>query len=186
MSRLWVFDIDSDFATGYGLVSLRARERNRYEIVSAFPELEREIGVWRVPYTYQPKNPRHVQRTRQLRQIFTSYKVRSLRFTCYGTRAFSCSTTRACLQQWHNRYVNVYSGVLLFFYIEQRTIAQLLRGEVCLILRTDFYNTFVARIFQYFREWLNNLILYARVWLNTHFYLLYLSYYKIYCKIIVH
>lgn len=138
MSRLWVFDIDSDFATGYGLVGLRARERNRYEIVSAFPELEREIGVWRVPYTYQPKNPRHVQRTHQLRQIFTSYKVRSLRFTCYGTRAFSCSTTRACLQQWHNRYVNVYSGVLLFFLYWTENYGPIVTGRSLFNIENGF------------------------------------------------
>lgn len=49
---------------------------------------------------------------RQLHQIFTRCKVRSLRFTCYGTRALSCAATRAHLQQPHNRFANV--SVLIF------------------------------------------------------------------------
>lgn len=110
---------------------------------------------WRVPYTYQP-NPRRVRRTRQLRQIFTSCKVQSLRFTCYGTRARFHASPR---EHVYNNGITVLLMCIrsswYFFYIRQGTMAQLLRGEVCLILRTGFYHTFVTRVFQYFMERLN-------------------------------
>lgn len=118
MSRLWVFDIDSEFAAGYGLVRLRAREEKQiWDDRVCFPWTW--ARDWRTrTYTYQPNPCCRVQRTRQLRQIFTSYKVRSLRFICYGTRTFSCSTTRARLQQRHNHYINVYSGYFFLYWAE--------------------------------------------------------------------
>lgn len=151
MSRLWIFDIDSDFAAGNGLLCLRARERNRYEIASASSELEGEIGEYRTS-TESPPRSAHTPTSSNI------YQLQSTKFTLHllrHARTFSCIATRARLQQRHNHFVNVYSVVLIFFYIEQETMAQLLRGEVCLILRTGFYHTFVTRVFQYFTERLN-------------------------------
>lgn len=70
---------------------------------------------------------------RQLHQIFTRCKVRSLRFACYGTRALSCAATRARSQRPHNRFANV---SLIFLNRE------LWPRRVIHLMFTDFYHAF--------------------------------------------
>lgn len=130
MSRLWIFDIDSDFAAGNGLVCPRARERNRYEIASASPPNLSERLANNVTYTYQP-NPALSAHTPTSSNI---YQLQSTKFTLHllrHARTFSCIATRARLQR-HNRFVNVYmmnNVVLYFFFTSNRKLRPNCYGE---------------------------------------------------------
>lgn len=135
MSRLWVFDIDSDFAAGYGLVYLCGRERNRYEICSSWTwARDWQYGKYRIN-----RSPAALSANATSSNIYqlqnTKFTLHLLRHARVFMHRHACNDgiTVPLMCIWASWY---------FFCIEQGTMDQLLRGKVCLISRKDFYTHF--------------------------------------------